>query len=299
MDIRQLQIFVAVLEAKSFSRAAKRVFLTQPTVSGHIRALEESLDLRLFDRSGKTVSPTAAGETLYPRALEILKLVDQVRDEMNVFKGGDSGFVRLGGSNIPGQYILPRLLGEFKEERPNVQVSLKIGDTASVIDMVLYREIDLGMVGGMIPNRHLSFDPCFDDELVLITHQDHELCKRDEVLPEELVNYPFIVREEGSGTRMAAERAFKEAGIGGFNGFKVIAEMGSTEAVKQAVKGGVGLAIVSRRSVEDDLAAGVISVSRVTGADLKRKFYLVWDRRRTPSPTVDALKAFLLDYGRG
>ncbi|OCC15232.1 Transcriptional regulator, LysR family [Dissulfuribacter thermophilus] len=294
IDVRQLQVFLAVWKEKSFSKAAKIVFLTQPTVSGHIKALEDTLGIRLFDRAGRRIYPTKAGEILYPYAKEILNLVKQAQDEIEVFKGADTGQVYLGGSNIPGQYILPTLLGEFKREKPLIEVSLRIGDSQSISEMLLQREIDLGMVGAELPMEHLKFEPCFEDKLVFISSKERALFKNQFIDPKELVNIPFIFREKGSGTRLAIEDALKRQFGLDSSALKVVAEMGSTEAVKQAVKAGVGYAIVSERAVRDEIAYGVLKQYSIKGVELKRKFYLAWDGRRTMSPTCKALKEFIL-----
>ncbi len=295
LDIRQLQVFVAVWKTRSFSKAAKKVFLTQPTVSGHIKGLEEGLGTKLFDRSGKEVVPTKAGERLYPFAREILKISDRAEREMAAFLEGGKGELDVGGSNIPGQYLLPRLIGDFKKGRPDAHVTLRIGDTSSITDQVQNGDVELGMVGAVIKKTGLFFEPCFDDELVLVVPRGHRFFGSSSVRLSEIASEPFIVREKGSGTRMATEHAFKEAGFPGVDYLHVVAEMGSTESVRQAVKAGVGLAIISRRAVADDVSHGLLSFSLLEGVDLSRKFYLVTNRRRTLSPLAQEFVTFIKD----
>ncbi len=294
IDIRQLQIFMAVWRSGSFSKAAELVHLTQPTVSSHIKGLEDTLGVRLFDRSGRDVIPTKAGSLLYPYARQILRLSDQAEKEVSLFLGREKGILETGGSNIPGQYILPGLLGDFKKRYPDICLRLHIGDTSSIAAYVASGELEVGVVGAVIEKKCLAFEACFDDELVLIVSAGHPLAKVSEVDPGSLRDELFVVREEGSGTRLATERAFEAAGEAGFNEFRVVAEMGSTEAVRQAVRAGLGCAIVSRRAVRDDLAQGLLSSPLIKGIDLHRQFYLIWHNKRTLSPLASAFRDFIL-----
>ena len=295
MDIRQLQVFMAVWETGSFSKAALRIHLTQPTVSGHIRSLEDTLGTRLFDRSGGAVAPTRAGRLLYPYARQILRLRDQASRELSLFLGKERGTLEVGGSNIPGQYILPRLAGDFKRGHPGTRLVLRVGDTASVISDVASGDLELGMVGAVLERKDLRFEACFHDELVLVVPPGSPLAGRDGVSLEELRGEPFIMREKGSGTRYATESALERAGgPGAFCRLKVVAEMGSTEAVRQAAKAGLGCAIVSRRAIEDDLRHGMLFSPRLHGVDLTRQFYLLWHEKRTLSPLAAAFRDLVL-----
>ncbi len=297
IDIRQLQVFLAVWEHRSFSKAAKAIFLTQPTVSGHIKTLEESLGVRLFDRAGKQVLPTKAGEILYPYARRMLELSKEIVTEIDIFKGADTGTVRLAGSNIPGQYILPALIGEFKQKKPKIEVELRIGDSQAVTEMVIERKIDMGMVGAVFESENLTFQPTFKDQLVLISPPEEKLSRGESVKIDKLQRLPFIFREHGSGTRLVTERALKEIGIEPSR-LKIVAEMGSTEAVKQAVKAGMGCAIVSERAVRDEVEHGLLRQYSIEGLGLERLFYMVCDKQRTLSPTCNSLQQFILNKAK-
>jgi len=294
IEIRQFQVFLAVWENRSFSRAAQEVHLTQPTVSGHIRVLEETLGVRLFDRSGKEVIPTKAGEVLYPFARQILRLNLQAEREIAKFLGQEKGSLDLGGSNIPGQYILPGLIGRFKAERPNIRVILRISDTAAIVAAVANGELELGMVGAVVQKKGLSFEPCFDDDMVLIVPPGHRLADCRQVSLDDLASEPFVLREKGSGTRLASERALQAAGNLQLSDLQIVAEMGSTEAIRQAVRAGLGCSIVSRRAVEDDLEHGLLHAPVLEGVQLSRQFYLIWHNQRTLSPLAHAFRSFLL-----
>jgi DNA-binding transcriptional LysR family regulator len=294
IEIRQIQVFLAVWENRSFSRAAQEVHLTQPTVSGHIRVLEEILSVRLFDRGGKEVTPTKAGEVLYPFARQILRLNLQAERGIAMFLGQEKGSLDLGGSNIPGQYILPGVIGRFKADRPNIKVILRISDTAAIVAAVANGELELGMVGAIVQKKGLSFEPCFHDDMVLIVPPGHRLadCKKASI--DDLASEPFVLREKGSGTRLASERALQAAGNLQISDLQIVAEMGSTEAIRQAVRAGLGCAIVSRRAVKDDLEHGLLYTPVLEGVQLSRQFYLIWHNQRTLSPLAYAFRSFLL-----
>ncbi len=297
IDIHQLRVFMAVWRCCSFSKAAEMVHLTQPTVSTHIRALEDVLGVRLFDRNGRDVTPTRAGSLLYPYARQILRLSDQAEKEVSLLLGREKGTLEAGGSNIPGQYILPGLLGDFKKIYPDIYMSLRIGDTTSIVASVASGEMEIGVVGAVIEKKKLVFEPCFDDELILIVSPDHRFAEFSEVDPNELRGEAFVIREQGSGTRLATERAFESAGSSVFNEFNVIAEIGSTEAVKQAVRAGLGCTIISRRAVKDDIDQGLLCSLSIKGMDFHRQFYLIWHDRRTLSPIASAFRDFILGGG--
>ncbi|MGC8735305.1 MAG: selenium metabolism-associated LysR family transcriptional regulator [Dissulfurimicrobium sp.] len=299
LDIHQLRIFLAVWQEKGFSGASRAVYLTQPTVSGHIKALEEALNTKLFDRTGKEVLPTKAGEALYPYAKQILHLVAEAEEAMSAFVKGESGRLRIGGSNIPGQYLLPDLIGRFKTSRKDVNIVLRISDTAGIIDMVASGEIELGIAGACLERPELIFEPCMDDQMVLIVPKGHRLDGLSEIDLNDVLYEPFIVREKGSGSRLAAERALTSAGWPCFDRLNIVAEIGSTEAVRQAIKAGLGLAIISRKAVEEEIRTGIFHAASLKGVDLRRRFYLLWRKDRTLSPLalafIDLIKSIRAD----
>jgi DNA-binding transcriptional LysR family regulator len=292
-EIRHLQVFVAIYELRSFSRAAERVHLTQPTVSGHIRTLETIFGIDLFDRSGRETTPTKAGEVLYPFARQILSLQEQTRQEMALFVGKKKGVLEIGGSNIPGEYLLPAAIGHFKQQFPAIQILLKIGDSEEIVAAVAEGTLEIGMVGAVIQRPEVSFQACQADELVFITPPTGTPGATLDI--RELRGRPLVVREPGSGTRRTIEQALERIGLGLVEHFDIIAEMGSTEAVRQAVKAGIGGAIISRRAVADDLRHGLLHAPVLTGIDLTRQFYQVLPRHRSLSPLAKAFSTFLRD----
>ncbi len=294
-DIHQLEIFCRVLELKSFSKAAESVYLTQPTVSGHIQALEQFLDTRLFDRLGKKVVPTRAGELLYKYAGQILSLRSEARRELELFLGKVKGDMTIGASTIPGAYILPELIGSFKKNHSDIHITLTIADTMGVIDSLLAGKIEMGVVGAKIEDKSLKYQKLVKDEMVVVVPSGHAWARRRHVDAGELKKETFVLREPGSGTRITSLKAFEKLGMN-VKELNIIAEMGSTEAVRQAVKAGIGIGILSRRAVKDDIAAGSLHGLRVRGLDLWREFYVVVFKGRTLSPITSSFLDFLFSH---
>jgi DNA-binding transcriptional LysR family regulator len=294
MDLRKLEVFCKVYELKSFSRAGKACLLAQPTVSEHIRHLETHLDVRLFDRLGREVVPTRAGEILYKYARRMLNLKREAGQTLERYRGKMSGDLELGGSTIPGQYILPSLIGRFRENFPDIFIKLLIGDTMKITTMVLDGQLELGVVGAKIKSNKLQFKQLFDDELVLAVSPNHRWAKRSAIRLEELPEAPFIMREQGSGTRMTMLEIFEQAGLDSQE-FKVVAEMGSTDAIRQAIKAKVGVSILSRLAIADELQFEQLCHVPVKGLSLARHFYLVTHNKRSRSPVGQAFVDYLIE----
>lgn len=294
MDLRRLEVFSKVYELKSFSRAGRTCLLSQPTVSEHIRQLETQLDVRLFDRLGREVVPTRAGEILYNYVRRMLNLKREAVQTLQRYRGKMSGDLELGGSTIPGQYILPSLIGSFREDFPDIFIKLIVADTMEITEMVLDGELELGVVGAKIKNNKLQFERLFDDELVLAVSPEHRWAKRSNIKLEELPQAPFIMREQGSGTRMTMLEIFEQEGLDSQD-FKVVAEMGSTDAIRQAIKAKVGVSILSRRAIADELQFKQLCHIPVKGLSLTRHFYLVTHKKRSRSPIGQAFVEFLIE----
>ncbi len=294
MEFRHLEVFMAVWQSGSITQAAKTLNLTQPTVSSHLKGLEEEVGVKLFDRIGKAITPTSGGRRFYGYCKQILRLRDELKMEITQLLDEASGTIEIGGSNIPGQYILPRIIGSFKELYPDIQVVLKIGDTANIVSLVQTGAVELGVVGALMEKRGLVFESCFKDKLVFAFPPSFKhLLKKDAVEAKDISRERFILREHGSGTRLATEIALQNEGID-IRKLNVVAEMGSTEAIKQAVKAGVGCAIISERAVREDIDSGAIKFIPFKGQSMNRLFYLVWHKKRTLSPPALLFKNYLL-----
>lgn len=293
MDLRQLEIFVKVAELGSFSKAAESLFLTQPTVSEHIRALEEELGIRLLDRFGRGAAPTKAGQLLVGYARRILELHREARQALDQFQGRMSGELVVGASTIPGEYVLPALIGRFKEKYPDIAISLLIGDTQRAVDWLLEGRVEVAVAGAQIPHRALEYRELMPDELVLVVSAAHPWHGKKTATLEEVRAEPLIVRERGSGSRAALERALADVNLD-LSAFRVVGEMGSTQAIKQAVKAGVGISLISKRAVAEECQHGILHCVKVKDLRFRRAFYLVTNTTRTRSPLAEAFLAFLV-----
>jgi DNA-binding transcriptional LysR family regulator len=292
MDLHQIQIFAKIVELRSFSRAAEALHLTQPTISEHVRLLEDEIGGRLFDRLGRETVPTKAGELLYGYARRMLALHEETRRSLDQFLGRMSGGLSVGASTIPGEYVLPPLMGRFKEKYPEISVSLLIQDTQRILDLLLEGKVEMGVVGARIEHRALEYTELMPDELVLVVPATHPWHGRKTVTLAELSQEPLIIRERGSGSRHALERALTEAGVE-WESLRIVGELGSTQAIKQAVKAGMGLSIISRRAVEEECHHGLLCCVRLKELRVSRHFYIVIHRERTRSPLCGAFLDFL------
>lgn len=292
MDLWRLQIFCRVVELRSFSRAADAVFLSQPTVSSHIKDLEDHFSCRLVDRLGREVIPTKAGELLYTYAAKIISLKEETEKALAEFHGKIKGHLTIGGSTIPGSYILPPLLGAFKKVYPEVTITIIQRDSAGVVTDTLEGRVELGIVGAAPHEPRLDQEKVMDDEMFLIVPTAHKWTKRASISMQDLVTEPFVMREPGSGTRKSLEELLEQAGHR-LDELNVVAELGSTEAVRQAVKAGVGVSVLPECAVADELAARTLTKVKIRGISFPRSFFLITHKYRTQSPICRTFVDFL------
>jgi DNA-binding transcriptional LysR family regulator len=292
VDLRALEVFCKIMELRSFSRAAEAVLLTQPTVSGHIKTLEEELGLRLFDRAGKRVTPTRAGEMLHGYARRILALREEAQQAISEHKGGLKGHLAIGGSSIPGAYILPPLLAVFKRDHPDVTIGLHISGSHDIVRSVLEGVVEVGMVGARFEEARVQYEPFAQDELVLAVAARHPWARRSTVRPADLAGQHFVMRERGSGTRKVMEEALVHHDLDP-RGLHVVLEVTGNEAVRQVVKAGAGVAVISRLAIQDDIRCKMLVALRIQGMKLVRDFFLVTHRSRSRSPLGKTFLSFL------
>ena len=283
MDLWQLNIFCKVVECKSFTRAGKTVHLSQPTVSSHIRDLENHFGCRLIDRLSKEAVATKAGELLYGYARKILAFSDETEAAMAEFNGKIKGRLIIGGSTIPGTYLLPQIIGAFTKQYPEVTISLIVEDTEKIIEGVLSGNLEMGVVGAESGVKKILQEKLIDDELRLIVPKNHPWARKKTIPLNLLLTEPFIVRENGSGTLAAIQLSLASEGYT-IEDLKIVAELGSTEAVRQGIKNKVGVSILSNLAVSEDLKIGSLSAIAVKGLKLKRSFYLTRHKYRSLSP---------------
>ncbi len=291
MDIHRLEVFCKVVELKSFTKAAEASFLSQPTVSEHIRSLEEILGERLVDRLGREALPTQAGQILYKYAKKIIRLRQEAMQAMASYRGTLAGHLALGASTIPGAYVLPQRIGAFKRLHPAIQLTLSISNSRTVADGVLAGDTEFGVVGARWSDPALEWLEILEDELVLAVYPAHPFAKEKAVEPARLLNEPMIIRERDSRTRRVVTQLLeKHLDLARL---QIVAEMGSTEAVRQGVKSEVGIAILSRRAVAEDIDCGSLAVVPLANIRLSRPFYLVTRKNRQSSPICSTFLDFL------
>lgn len=283
MNFWQLYIFAAVVEHKSFSKASRAIHLSQPTVSSHIKELEEHFQCRLLDRLGKTTEPTAAGRILYRYAKEILSLKTRAESALHDFLGQAKGHLTVGGSTIPSGYIFPRLIGPFCKKYPDVSVELTAGDTMQVIEDIKNADIEAGIVGAKINDPLVKLEKLIPDQMKLIVPANHRLAGKDTIDGKELLKLNFIGRETGSGTWQSFLNGFEQAGHDP-SGLHIVMTMGNTISVIQGIINDIGVSVLSTISVQEYLDSGRLSALSVTGLDLNRHFYLALPTKRTISP---------------
>jgi DNA-binding transcriptional LysR family regulator len=296
-QLPHLDTFALAAEVNSFTVAARSLRLTQAAVSQRIHALEQVLGVSLFDRRGGRVLLTEAGRRLYPFAQRILGLHREARQKVSGRKAPLAGDLSLAASSIPGEHLLPALLSAFHKKHPHVQVRATVGDTAAVLNQVEHGNAHLGLVGGKGDRPHLEYRCFACDTLALIVPATRFWKRRNRVTLEELGRQSLIVREPGSGSRWCLEQSLTQVGKS-LRDLRVELELGSNEAIKEAVLKGLGLAILSTRAVEKEIRAGKLRALKVVRLPLLREMFVVWDRRRV-LPIPAQLFLDLLEPCRG
>ena len=294
MSDRRLQVFHTVAGVLSFTKAAEILNMTQPAVTFQVRQLEEDFNTRLFDRGHNKISLTEAGKIVNRYAGRIFELYDEMEANVTQLTGDNAGSITIGASTTIAEYMLPALLGNFKERFPDVTIRLKVANTGAVVTMVEDNAIDLGIVEGEINNKLLLVEACQVDRLVVITPPGHELAERDSLTPEDLLSFPFILREAGSGTRAVLTRYLKEHNLDESQ-LDIALELGSTEAVKGAVEAGMGISVLSTAAIDKELRLGTLAAVDIVPS-LQRQFAFVRQRQKFRSQLMDELFQFARNY---
>lgn len=289
MTLRQLSTFVATRRRGSLSGAARELAVTQPAVSMQMRDLQRELGVALFRSRGRRLELTEAGEEFLAYAERILSLVEEARAATRV-RAEQGGLVRVAASSTPGVSLLPPLIAAFRRRAPRTTLRLQVTNTQTVEERVRSGEADLGVVGGRLTAADLEVEPWRKDELVLVVAPDHRLARRRSVSPAELVRETLLAREPGSATRTTYEAAFLQAGVP----LPEPQVVGDTEAIKRAVAAGMGVAILSRFSVADEIRAGRLRPVRIAGVPLARPLQIL----RPPGPPRSTAVAQFLDFLR-
>jgi len=294
MNFKQLESFLWVAELQSFTRAARQLYLSQPAVSFQIKALEDDLEVMLFKRGDKKMILTDAGQLLYRETKQMFRHYQKIKAGLDDLKGLKTGHLIVGAGTIPGEYILPLLIGDFKKKYPGIQITLKVSGSGQVERWVREREIDLGITGVLVEGQEIECRPWLQDQLVLIVPPLHPWADLGTIKVTDLKNETMIFREQGSGTRRTIEQKLAEHNIS-MEQIPQGIELGSSRAVITAVEAGLGVSIVSRYAVRESLELGRVKVVRVDGLDLSRNFYQVRHSQSMAGYAIDAFIDFIND----
>lgn len=287
-----LDTFSKAAELSSFTGTAKVLRLTQASVSQRVQALEKALDTPLFNRQGGRVLLTEAGQKLYDYAQRILELHREARREVTGNDSPISGELSLAASSIPGEHLLPALLSIFAQEHPHIRVRATVSDSMGVMAQIQRGEASLGLVGRKTENPNLEFRYLASDKMVLVVPPGHALSKRNKASVRQLSRHPVVLREIGSGLRHCFEKSLDKAGLS-LEDLRVALELGSNEAIKEAVMRGVGIAILSTYAVQKELKTGQLHILPVSDLHCDRDMYVVHDRRRVLSLPARLFLVFL------
>lgn len=293
MADRRLQVFHTVARLLSFTKAAEALHMTQPAVTFQVRQLEEYFNTRLFDRTHNRITLTEVGEKVYEYAEKIFEQYSLMENAVKEMTGDINGVLMIGASTTIAEYMLPTLLGDFKNKYPDVRIRLKVSNTDEIVSMVENNIIDLGVVEAPVSNKSLAVELCRLDELVAIVAPDHPLAKQSEVTPKELAEYPYISREEGSGTRDVILEYLTSENLSVYD-LNIVMELGSSEAIKGAVTSGMGVAILSRAAIQKELQLNTLRELQLT-PPLKRPFSFVHQKQKFRLRAMEEL----LNFGRG
>lgn len=286
--LHQLKIFAAVARHMSFARAAEELHLTPPALSIQVRQLAEAVGQPLFDQIGKKIYLTPAGEALTEACQDVLDRLERLTQELAALQGLEKGRLKIATLST-AKYFIPRLLGDFCAKHPGVETALFVGNREALLDRLARNQDDLYVLGQPPEHMNVTAEPFADNPLVVVARSDHPLVPEKQIAPSRLRDVPFILREPGSGTRLAAEKFFERYGVA----LKTRMEFGSNEAVKQSVAGGLGITVLSASTIRAELASGELAVLDVRGFPLERKWYVVYPAGKQLSPIVRAFMEYL------
>ncbi len=292
MADRRLQVFHTVARLLSFTKAADALHMTQPAVTFQVRQLEEQFNTRLFDRAHNRISLTAAGQQVYEHSERIFAQYSELENAVRELTGDFSGTLQVGASTTIAEYMLPSLLGQFNAKYPDINIQLKVSNTEGIVSMVDNNVIDLGVVEGPVSNKSLVVEGWRWDRLAVIVPPDHPLTRRDSVGVDEVSSYPFICREEGSGTREVIAEYLSSSG--GEAGLNISMELGSPESIKGAVEARMGISIVSQAIIQKELRLGTLAAINLDPM-LERPFSFVHQKQKFRHHAIGEL----LDFARG
>ena len=282
MNFNQLKIFYTVAKKKSFTMAARELFLTQPAVTIQIQKMEKDYETKLFDRVGKKIFLTESGKILFPYAEKILTLFAQTKEALIDVKGLKSGKLTIGASATVGSYYLPKIFEVFGKKYPGIEIEMNLSNSYIVVEDVLALKNDLGFVSRLHHLERLVVIPFLEEELVLIVPPDHPLAYKEGVSLEDLSGQSFILREMGSATRELVEESVRRKGVS----MKVVMDLASNEAIKKAVEDGLGISIISKYVVKKEVEQGLLRMVILAEEKIMRKFFIIYHEDKYLSTTL-------------
>ncbi|MGW8312490.1 MAG: selenium metabolism-associated LysR family transcriptional regulator [Desulfuromonadales bacterium] len=298
MNLRQLELFVAISDTGSFSRGAESASLTQSTVSQHIAALESEVGLRLLDRTGHGIILTPAGELFLQHARRVLAECATLQQAMVGFRGLQHARLTVGASNIPANYLVPMILPRLAAEHPGIDLTVQTGDSRAMLDCLLAGTVELAVVGSRSDDRGLEFIRLASDLLVLAVSPRHPWSECSAITLDDLEINPIIIREKGSGSDQALRMALQQAGFDPGR-LQVSVRLGSNEAVRQALLNGFGAAFLSEIAIRQELARGELVKVEVADFAVPRQFWLATRSQRTASPAARVFAELMLESYSG
>ena len=297
MEFNQLESFLSIVKYNSFSKAAKKLYLTQPTISNNIKNLEKELQTTLLDRTSKTITLTESGKAFYDYALELVNLRDKAK--FNIIGNLDriEGNIEIPASSIPEQYILPYIIKDFTSLYPLVTFDINRKNSKDIIDDIISGKESFGIVGAKLPSRMLSYVDFYDDEIIFAaSSNDRYPLAKDGILEiDDILSESFLFRKEGSGTRFFIEKCLGHKNIS-LGDLDIVSLLDSNETIKKMIELDLGVSFISEASIQNEIKLGLIKPFNIKDLDLKRNIYFVYSRHRTLPPAMEAFKDFLTNW---
>jgi DNA-binding transcriptional LysR family regulator len=296
ITLQQMEALLYLVQEGSFSRAAKKMMLTQPALTKNIKNIEDYLEREVVNRSNAGITLTAEGQIIYDYARRIIKLRNEAREKIIQLRENTGGDIYIGASTIPATYLLPPALSIFRKKNASIRVHVQTADSEETMNMVLANEVEIGFIGKKPLNKKLIAEPLWHDRLVLAVPRNHLWRKKKSVALEELSREPFVAREKGSATRDVLESYLKEHKSASLAQFNICGELGSSEAIKEAILAGLGVSILSIHAIKRELKQGLLLEIILTGCHIKRDFYLIRQKQLDIKPFhklfIDFIKVY-------
>ncbi len=279
ITMQQMEALIKLVEERSFSRAAKKMYLTQPSLTKHIKNLEELVNARVVNRKNTGISLTPEGKILYDYARRIFKLMGEAKEKIERVREDESGSVFISASTIPSTYILPHVLNVFNKDYADIHCYVQMNDSEATLNMILDNQAEIGFIGKSVSSSKLNIEPIWRDRLVLVVPEGHPWHRKKKITMEKLSREPFIIREKGSATRSILEEYLQKNTDKNLSQFNIVCELGSSEAVKEAVIAGLGISILSIHALKRELKTGLLIEKPVENCTIERNFYLIYKRQ--------------------